>query len=131
MNEIINKEEKAMKELNKKEAENMKDKDIVKNEEMEMEIPIPEEVSLKYTEWFENPFPIKVFQIEKVIKTGSWLVLGTDESENGKIYKIYFPSYYPFHKIQIDNENENEVVIMYIDEETGKIKFKVKDDLPF
>jgi len=120
-----------MREINNK--NDMIKKDVDMKDEMEMEteisIPIPNEVSLKYDEWLESPFPVSIIEVQKVIKTGSWLVIGTGKnSENPTvIYKIFFPSYYQvFYKVKEKIENGSEL-IMYI--EDNKIKFK--DDLPF
>ena len=94
---------------------------------VEMEFDIPNEIELKHSEWFEDPFPVKIIQIEKILKTGSWLVIGvSNENENGKIYKIYFPSYYRFFS-EVKSKIDECDIVMFV--EDNKIKFK--DDLPF
>jgi hypothetical protein len=114
-----------------KEMKEMEKAKMVEDMNENMEFKIPNEMTLKYNEWLDNPTPIRVIEVQRVLKTGSWLVIGTNDENENVVYKIYFPSYFNFFqkvKEKVENGYSGNLIMSFSFEE-NKIRFD--DDLPF
>ena len=106
------------------------------NEKIVWEVELPEETQLKHREWLENPFPVRVLEIGRVPLTGSWVVVGYENDDSNKIYRIIFPSYFKFDQFKPDFPcfmvvENNKIVFKEIKENDELPENDENDNTPF